>query len=288
MPDQTNITDFDPATGRTTTTLVSDHDRGAQQWAAETGQEHDTWHRPDGGTEPPAALTVTSMTPNPVPYSTIVTGKVIGTGFVDGAMVYWGLTTPGERATTFISATELDFQLSAQAVSGNYKVEVWNPDGSKSNKLTVPVAPKPTPTMPVITSTDPVSIIAAVPTLVRVLGTDFKSDAVIFQVGLGTLATTFVSATELTTTVTGAAAGTINLQVQDATPDWYSQQYPLTVTAAVQDDPSAYTIDYIKEWVDDNPDFADEVLAAEQARGGDGRVTLLFWLQGFIAHRDED
>lgn len=53
MPDQTNITDFDPATGRTTTTLVSDHDRGAHDWATAEGESHDTWHRPDGGTQPP-------------------------------------------------------------------------------------------------------------------------------------------------------------------------------------------------------------------------------------------
>jgi hypothetical protein len=49
VPDQTNITDFDPATGTTTTTLVSDHDRGAADVAEANGQEHDTWHRDDLG-----------------------------------------------------------------------------------------------------------------------------------------------------------------------------------------------------------------------------------------------
>jgi hypothetical protein len=52
MSDLTNITDFDPTTGHTTTTLVSTHDRGAQDWATAEGESHDTWHRPGEGGEP--------------------------------------------------------------------------------------------------------------------------------------------------------------------------------------------------------------------------------------------
>jgi hypothetical protein len=54
VPDQTNITDFDPATGATTTTLVTTHDRSPMEEATRDGQEHDTWHRTDmGGGTPP-------------------------------------------------------------------------------------------------------------------------------------------------------------------------------------------------------------------------------------------
>lgn len=51
-------------------------------------------------------------------------------------------------------------------------------------------------------------------------------------------------------------------------------------------DPGAYVISIIESWVDQNPDLADEVLAAEQARETP-RVTLVDWLQGFISHRDD-
>lgn len=65
---------------------------------------------------------------------------------------------------------------------------------------------------------------------------------------------------------------------------WVAGAAPVgTVTAAPWD----YTIAEIQAWVDDNPDDADEVLAAEQSRGTSARVTLVDWLQGFISHRDE-
>jgi hypothetical protein len=44
----------------------------------------------------------------------------------------------------------------------------------------------------------------------------------------------------------------------------------------------------VQAWVDDHADWADEVLAAERARGGGARRTLIDWLEGFIAHRDEE
>jgi len=53
-------------------------------------------------------------------------------------------------------------------------------------------------------------------------------------------------------------------------------------------DPAAFTIPQIEEWVDNHPDAADEVLAAETGRGSAARSTLISWLQGFIAHRDDE
>jgi hypothetical protein len=87
MTDQTNITDFDPATGRTTTTLVEAHDRGAQDWATAEGESHDTWHRPE--TEPPAEIlqpTLTNIAPNtPTQSDTPIVITGTGTNFIDGA-----------------------------------------------------------------------------------------------------------------------------------------------------------------------------------------------------------
>lgn len=60
---------------------------------------------------------------------------------------------------------------------------------------------------------------------------------------------------------------------------------PVGNMATPAEDPGSYTIADIQAWVDQNPDLADEVLAAEQARSSP-RVTLIEWLEGFIAHRD--
>jgi hypothetical protein len=121
MPDQTNITDFDPATGRTTTTLVSDHNRGAQDWATETGEEHDTWHRPDGGT-PPEAPIITALSMTTVQVGTPVVLEVTGSGFTAASVVHIG---GAAQATTFVNATQLTAAYTPAAV-GDFDVTVVN------------------------------------------------------------------------------------------------------------------------------------------------------------------
>lgn len=56
---------------------------------------------------------------------------------------------------------------------------------------------------------------------------------------------------------------------------------------ALPGDVGDFTVADVQLWVDANPDLADEVLAAEQARPSP-RSTLVDWLHGFIAHRDDD
>jgi hypothetical protein len=195
MPDMTNISDFDPATGRTTTTLVSTHNRGAQEEAARDGQSHDTWHRDDAA---PAA--------------------------------------------------------------GDPQISALSPNTVSA---------------------------AAAATVVTVTGTNFVSGSVI-EINQVAVPTTFVSATSLTTSYDPSVAGTVAFSVRNPNGE-ESNSVGFTVTAStVVSDPAAYTIDEIKEWVDDHAADADEVLAAENARGGDARSTLVTWLEGFIAHRDED
>jgi hypothetical protein len=193
MPDLTNITDFDPATGRTTTTLVSTHTRGAQQEAARDGAEHSSWHRSD---MPSAAgdPSITTLVPNTVASS-------------------------------------------------------------------------------------------AAATLINVNGSNFVAGSVI-EINGTPVATTYVSATKLTTSYDPSAAGTVQFTVRNPN-DEESNSVAFVVTASIVEDPSQFTIEEIKAWVDDHDAEADEVLAAEQARGDDARTTLVTWLQGFIAARDE-
>lgn len=184
----TNITDFDPATGKTTTTLVGSHDRGALDWAHQEAID-------DHGGTPTAAPTLVSAAPPTVSAaapSAVIT--LTGTGFVTGSKAR---VNGAPVATTFVSATSLHFDFNPSA-AGTVQLSVKNPDG----KVTANI--------------------------------------------------------------------------------------PLTV-AALADDPSLATIEEIQTYLDDgHDDLADEVLAAEQARGEHARSTLVTWLQGFIAARDED
>lgn len=44
-------------------------------------------------------------------------------------------------------------------------------------------------------------------------------------------------------------------------------------------DPGSFTVAQVEAWVEDHPDEAASVLAAEEGRGDAARVTLLDWLQ---------
>jgi hypothetical protein len=196
MPDQTNITDFDPATGRTTTTLVSTHDRSPQEEATRDGQQHSTWHRNDmpggGGPAGPAPTLASAAPPTVSAAAAATTVTLTGTNFVSGAKARVNAV---DQTTTFISATSVSFSYDP-AAAGTVQLSVKNPDGQTSPNLAY-------------------------------------------------------------------------------------------VVAALQEDTSLATIDEIQAWVDAHEDIADEVLAAEQSRGPDARSTLITWLQGFIASRDD-
>jgi hypothetical protein len=193
MPDQTNITDFNPATGRTTTTLVSTHNRSPQEEAARDGAGHATWHATDAAPPGPAP-TITSTAPTTSSAAAAAaTVTFTGTNYVNGAKI---LVNGAPQTTTFISATSVSFSYNP-TVAGTVQLAVRNPDGQQSaNKA--------------------------------------------------------------------------------------------FVVAALADDTSLATIDEIKIWVDDHDSEADEILAAEQSRGSNARATLITWLEGFIAARDED
>lgn len=142
--------------------------------------------------------------------------------------------------------------------------------------------------VPAVTTLAPSSIVVDTPTLVTVTGTGFTPQSKVAVDGVRQ-STTFVSATSLTYTAEADEAGAQDVRVVDQFGQ-VSNAASLTVTATaglnLPADPGSSTIAVIQEWVDVNPDQADEVLAAEQARGDAARVTLVDWLTSFIATRD--
>lgn len=59
-----------------------------------------------------------------------------------------------------------------------------------------------------------------------------------------------------------------------------------SVEVSPVDDPGSFTVAQVEEWVADNPDMVDDVLAAEES--GKARTTLVAWLEAFVADDDED
>jgi len=129
MPDQTNITDFDPATGRTTTTLVSSHDRGTHDWAErENGGMADT-PSTGGGPPPVTPPTLTSISPaTALVADAAVTVTATGSGFVSGAKIR---IDGVDATTTFVSPTSLTTSYDATS-AGAKQFTVRNPDGGTS------------------------------------------------------------------------------------------------------------------------------------------------------------
>lgn len=193
MADLTNITDFDPATGKTTTTLVSTHDRSPQEEAARDGAGHATWHETDAGAPAPKPTLASAAPPTLSAAAGPTTITLTGTNFVTGSKARVNGVV---QTTTYISATSISFSYDPTA-AGTVQLSVQNPSGQVSTNLAY-------------------------------------------------------------------------------------------VVAALSADPSLATIEQIQVWVDAHDDEADEILAAEQARGNDARSTLIAWLLGFIAARDEE
>ena len=135
-----------------------------------------------------------------------------------------------------------------------------------------------------VTSVNPnTGIVGASPTL-TVTGTDFTAESIVRFDG-DARPTTFVSPTQLTATVAALVAPARMVQVTVSTGG--SASFAITAAADPTSAPAEFTIAEIQAWVDDHAEFADEVLAAEQARGDDARSTLVTWLHGFISNRDE-
>jgi hypothetical protein len=175
---------------------------------------------PGGTATSTGTFTVTS--PNPVPTitslspSTVVAGAgaftllINGTGFLPTSTVSFAGTV---IASTYVSSTQLSVALPAGAVAGTYAVVVTSPTpgGGASNTSNFVVTPAPT-----ITSLSPNTAVAGGASfLLTVTGSNFTASSVINFNGVA-LATTLVSATQLTATVPASAittAGTMPVTI---------------------------------------------------------------------------
>jgi sugar lactone lactonase YvrE len=158
---------------------------------------------------------ITSLAPNSAVVGSAATGITIaGTNFATGAAVTVNGTS---QAATFVSATQLATTLTAAQLSvvGSLTLAVANPDGGISNTVPFAVTAPPVST-PTITSLSPNSAYVGSGNLtVTINGTQFISGAIV-NVNGANQAATFVSAAQLTTTLTMAQlanAGTLTLMV---------------------------------------------------------------------------
>jgi IPT/TIG domain-containing protein len=185
---------------------------------------------PGGGTS--GALTFTINPSNPVPAittlspasaaagSTGFTLTVTGSDFVAASAVHW---KGAALTTTFVSATQLTASVPASDITtaGTASVTVVNPapGGGTSGALTFTInATNPVPT---ITALSPASTTAGNTTFtLTVTGTEFVTGSAIHWNGTA-LATTYVSASQLTASVPAsdiATAGTASVTVVNPTP----------------------------------------------------------------------
>jgi hypothetical protein len=175
---------------------------------------------PDGTISNALALTVTNPPPSigGLSQSTALAGggsftlTVNGANFLSGALVQWN---GASLTTTVVSPTQLTASVTAALIAkaGTAAITVLNPDGQVSGSvgftIVSPLA---------ITSLSPTAVDAAGAAFtLTVNGAGFLSGAVVDWNGAA-LATTFVSATQLTAAVTAALIanpGTAVIQVQD-------------------------------------------------------------------------
>ncbi|TNE46642.1 MAG: hypothetical protein EP343_23860 [Deltaproteobacteria bacterium] len=144
-------------------------------------------------TQAPPKPVVTSINPSRVPSGSTNTIVVTGSNFVSGAQVQVGARLV---TTTFGSATELKASLPSLP-PGTYDVRVFNPGNQVSNSVKLEVFQAPAP---VISSLVPNKGTSGSVLTVRVLGKNFtQQSSVLFQGGAQP--TTYVSATELTVTL---------------------------------------------------------------------------------------
>ncbi|MFN0109340.1 MAG: IPT/TIG domain-containing protein [Blastocatellia bacterium] len=181
---------------------------------------------PGGGSSPASIFTInnpapaiTSLSPNSATAGgAAFTLTVNGTGFVNTSTVWWN---GGQRATQFVSATQLTAEITAadiaSAGTANVVVQSPAPGGGSSPASTFTI----NNALPTISSLSPTSATAggAAFTL-TVNGTNFVNTSTVWWNG-AQRTTQFVSATQLTASISAAdiaSAGTANVVVQSPAP----------------------------------------------------------------------
>lgn len=174
----------------------------------------------------PPKPVIRSINPIRVPSGTTNTIVVTGSNFVNGAQVQVGARLV---PTTFGSATELKASLPSLA-AGNYDVRVFNPGNQVSNSVKLEVFKAPAP---VISSLQPSKGTSGSVLTVRVLGKNFvQQSSIIFQGGAQP--TTYVSATELTVTLSLTSLNPATYQLWVSNPDGQNSNKVAFVVEAPQ------------------------------------------------------
>ncbi len=188
---------------------------------------------PGGGASNALTFTIAAAVSNPTPIlnsltpSTALPGSpaftltLTGSNFISGATVQWN---GSNRSTTFLSGTQLTAAIAASdiATAGTAQVTVFNPapGGGFSNALSFSISTPGSNPVPVITSlSTPAPVLAAIGYLMTVSGSNFVAGSVVQWNG-SSRPTTFVSATQLTASLTAAdvQAGTAQVTVFNPAP----------------------------------------------------------------------
>jgi|GEM_PF-1302478 len=188
---------------------------------------------PGGGTSNAVFFTVNPVSGNPVPSITSInpttavaggaafTLTVNGANFVSGAVVRWN---GSDRATTFVSATQLTASIPASDIANpvTASVTVFNPSpgGGSSNAVSFTVSAVGNP-VPVITALTPASVPAGNANFTLFVdGSNFVNGSTIYWAGVAR-PTSFVSSTRLRWDVPASLVttpGTVPVTVLSPTP----------------------------------------------------------------------
>jgi trimeric autotransporter adhesin len=147
---------------------------------------------------------------------------VTGSGYVSGSVVLWN---GAARPTTYVSRTQISAAIAASdiASAGTAQVSVRNPSpgGGTSGLVTMPINAV-NPAAPALTSIEPSTIASGSPALsLTMRGSNFVAGSVARWNGQ-TLATTFVSATEVKAAVPAEkllTLGDVPIDVSNPVPD---------------------------------------------------------------------
>lgn len=139
----------------------------------------------------------------------------------------------------------------------------------------------PTVPDPVITTLVPNTGSAAGGAIaVTVNGSNFVAGSVV-EIDQAAAPTTFVSATQLTTSFDPSVAGTVQFTVRNGGAGGEeSNSVPFVVAALAADDVSAMTVADVESFVTAHPDLLSEVYGFEKV--GKKRTTLLAWLKALL------
>lgn len=198
---------------------------------------------PGGGSSPATSVSVVypapgaiALMPNPISAggAAPLAISVAGLAFAPASVVQ---VNGSARATTFLTSTQLTFELTVadQATVGDLSVAVMTP--APGGGRTAPVPLHVQNPLPVVTGLTPASLFAGsgTPTAITLSGRNFLSGTVATVNGV-VHPITFVSATQLTVTLTAAEqanAGVLNLVLTNPTPGGGSSG-AMTITLTVR------------------------------------------------------